>query len=183
MGFKEFKNIGLTRAIKLLSGAHHREVIYQQNEREFNLIDNAKIQKLIFSDYNQLVKEMILVESPFAETTIWLYMRDGYGLREVALALTKTKLIVASDALETNYQHWCSLDVDPCIETLELVPIYPLKFLTLSIFRNRRRNMFKARSYLTQYTIYGYTLFSNTDGKSHYCRLEFEFRWCTYACA
>lgn len=98
-----------------------------------------RIRKLLLSEYCEL-SEKILVESPFAETT-----RDGRGLRQVALGLTATKLIVAADILRSNPGFFCPPGVDASIESFELVSVYPLEYVTFSVFRRRRRRTLKAR--------------------------------------
>lgn len=102
-------------------------------------VEYNRIQKLLLSEYCDF-SDRVLVESPFAETT-----RDGRGLREVALGLTPTRLVIAADIFDTNQEFTCPPDLDPSIESLELVSVYPLEFVTLSIFRRRRRRTLKAR--------------------------------------
>ncbi|KAJ8667379.1 hypothetical protein QAD02_009041 [Eretmocerus hayati] len=103
-------------------------------------MENTRIQRLLRCEYSELLGDAVLVESPFAETT-----RDGQGLREVALALTNSKLIIAMDALNREWKFWCLPCVDPSIECLELVCIYPLEFVSLSVFRRKHRQALKAR--------------------------------------
>ncbi|XP_029674770.1 uncharacterized protein LOC115242528 [Formica exsecta] len=100
---------------------------------------NNRIRKLLLSEYCEF-SETILVESPFAETT-----RNGRGLRQVTLGLTPTRLIVAADVLQTNPAFICPSDIDVSIESFELVSVYPLEYVTLSVFRRRRRRTLKAR--------------------------------------
>ncbi|XP_016843788.1 uncharacterized protein LOC100678770 isoform X1 [Nasonia vitripennis] len=95
-------------------------------------MENARIHKLLLAEYEELAGEKILVESPFAETT-----RDGRGLGQVALGLTRTKLLVATDVFRNNELYRCLPGIDPSIETLELISVYPLEFITLSVFRRR----------------------------------------------
>ncbi|KAB0799908.1 hypothetical protein PPYR_07788 [Photinus pyralis] len=84
---------------------------------------------------------MVLVESPFAQTT-----RDGKGIRQVHLGLTPTKLILAADVLppvsmlDVTYLP----GVDPDIETFELVAVYPIECVNLSVFHRRKRQTLKA---------------------------------------
>lgn len=98
-----------------------------------------RIRKLLLSEYHEF-SETILVESPFAETT-----RNGRGIRQVALGLTPTRLIVAADILQTNPDFFCPPGIDASIESFELVSVYPLEYVTLSVFRRRRRRTLKAR--------------------------------------
>jgi len=98
-----------------------------------------RIRKLLLSEYREF-SETILVESPFAETT-----RNGRGIRQVSLGLTPTKLIVAADILQTNPSFFCPPGIDVSIESFELVSVYPLEYVTLSVFRRRRRRTLKAR--------------------------------------
>lgn len=93
----------------------------------------------MLSEYRDFF-ETILVESPFAETT-----RNGRGVRQVALGLTPTRLIVAADILQTNPDFFCPAGTDISIESFELVSVYPLEYITLSVFRRRRRRTLKAR--------------------------------------
>lgn len=98
-----------------------------------------RIQKLLLSEYCDF-SDTVLVESPFAQTT-----RDGRGLREVALGLTPSKLVIAADILNENPEFICPPDLDPSIESFELVSVYPLDCVALSVFRRRRRRTLKAR--------------------------------------
>lgn len=98
-----------------------------------------RIKKLLLSEYKEF-SDKILIESPFAETT-----RDGKGLREVALGLTPSKLIIATDVFRRKNDYTCFKNIDPSIESFELVSIYPLEYINLSIFRRRKRKTLKAR--------------------------------------
>ncbi|KAG5318446.1 GEFE factor, partial [Acromyrmex heyeri] len=98
-----------------------------------------RIRKLLLSEYHEF-SEIILVESPFAETT-----RNGRGIRQVTLGLTPTKLIVAADILQTNPGFFCPSCIDASIESFELVSVYPLEYVTLSVFSRRHRRTLKAR--------------------------------------
>ncbi|KAK6619458.1 hypothetical protein RUM43_012215 [Polyplax serrata] len=101
-----------------------------------------RIQKLLFSEYSDF-EDMVLVESPFAETT-----REGRGIRQVQIGLTPTKLVLATDIIK----HACDYPVaffpgciDAEIESLELISIFPIELVTLSVFRRRRRKVLKAK--------------------------------------
>ncbi|KAF7273640.1 hypothetical protein GWI33_013681 [Rhynchophorus ferrugineus] len=100
-----------------------------------------RVQKLLFSEYCDF-DDMVLVESPFAQTT-----KDGIGLRQVHIGLTPSKLILAADILPSvqsgNTSYNCI--VDPEIETFELIAIYPVECVTLTIYRRRKRQALKAR--------------------------------------
>ncbi|KAL7297593.1 hypothetical protein TKK_0009268 [Trichogramma kaykai] len=104
-------------------------------------MEYERIRRLLRSEYKDFGRagEQVLVESRFAETT-----RSGRGLRAVELGLTSNNLIVAADNFR-DAKYWCSKDCDPSIESLELVSVYPLEFLSLSIFRRKRRKALKAR--------------------------------------
>ncbi|XP_043288448.1 uncharacterized protein [Venturia canescens] len=102
-------------------------------------MQHKRIQKLLLSEYCDF-SDKILIESPFAETT-----RDGLGLCQVALGLTPSKLVIAADILKNNSEFTCPTDLDPSIESLELVSIYPLEFIALSVFCRRKRKTLKAR--------------------------------------
>lgn len=100
-----------------------------------------RVQKLLFSEYCDF-EDLVLIESPFAQTT-----KDGRGLRQVHLGLTPSKLILAADVLPA-----ISLEnvlynplVDPEIETFELIAIYPVECVNLSVYRKRKRQALKAR--------------------------------------
>ncbi|XP_017772699.1 PREDICTED: uncharacterized protein LOC108559845 [Nicrophorus vespilloides] len=100
-----------------------------------------RIQKLLFSEYCDF-EDMVLVESPFAETT-----RDGKGLRQVHLGLTPSKLVLATDIIpiaeDTSVTYMAG--VDPDIETFELIAVYPIDCVNLSVFHRRKRQSLKAR--------------------------------------
>ncbi|KAK0167344.1 hypothetical protein PV327_004754 [Microctonus hyperodae] len=113
-------------------------------------MEKNRIEKLLLSEYEDF-SDIILIESPFAETT-----RNGYGVREVALGLTSSKLIIATDILRSSNEFLYPSNIDPSIETLELVSIYPLEHVNLSIFCRRRRKTLKARL---------------TDGRANYFEL------------
>ncbi|KAF5280493.1 hypothetical protein FQA39_LY18038 [Lamprigera yunnana] len=99
-----------------------------------------RIQKLLFSEYCDF-EDMILVESPFAQTT-----REGRGIRQVHLGLTPTKLVLAADILPSvmEYETWYSCGIDPDLETFQLVAVYPVECLNLSVFHRRKRQSLKA---------------------------------------
>ena len=108
-----------------------------------------RVRRLLLAEYSELLDDRspgqdsldaLLVESPFAETT-----RDGRGVREVALGLTRTKLIVAADVLPSRHEYYCPKCLDASIESLELLSVYPLELVTLSVYRRRRRRSLKAR--------------------------------------
>lgn len=102
-------------------------------------VDQNRIKKLLASEYSDF-SDVILVESPFAETT-----RNGRGIRQVSLALTPSKLIVAADVFNEKSQFFCPRTLDPSIESFELISVYPLRCVNLSIFSRRRRKTLKAR--------------------------------------
>lgn len=119
-----------------------------------------RIQKLLFSEYCDF-EDMVLVESPFAQTT-----REGKGIRQVHLGkhppthtshqapqnpapvqgLTPTKLILATDKLlpanEAPFRYLPG--VDPDVETFELIAVYPLECVALSVFHRRKHKSLKA---------------------------------------
>ncbi|XP_044729467.1 uncharacterized protein LOC123292818 [Chrysoperla carnea] len=99
-----------------------------------------RIQKLLFSEYCDF-DDMVLVESPFAEAT-----RDGKGVRQVNIGLTPSKLIMAMDVIPSANESkpWCLHNIDPEIETFELISIYPIDCVNLSIFRRKKRQSIKA---------------------------------------
>ncbi|KAJ8964093.1 hypothetical protein NQ317_004946 [Molorchus minor] len=85
---------------------------------------------------------MVLIESPFAQTT-----KDGKGIRQVHLGITPSKLILATDVLPpVEFSSFSYIPgVDPEIETFELIAIYPVECVNLSIYRRKRRQALKAR--------------------------------------
>ncbi|XP_076235750.1 uncharacterized protein LOC143180102 [Calliopsis andreniformis] len=95
--------------------------------------EHNRIQKLLSSEYSDF-SDNILVESPFAETT-----RNGRGIRQVSLALTPSKLIIAADVFKDNSEFFCPRDLDPSIESFELISVYPLQYVALSVFNRRHR--------------------------------------------
>ncbi|XP_022912500.2 uncharacterized protein [Onthophagus taurus] len=99
-----------------------------------------RIQKLLFSEYCDF-EDMVLVESPFAQTT-----REGKGLRQVQLGLTPSKLVLATDILQTAELSPVTYipGLDPEIETFELVAVYPLECVNISVFHRRSRQSLKA---------------------------------------
>ncbi|GLV35769.1 uncharacterized protein CBL_01079 [Carabus blaptoides fortunei] len=99
-----------------------------------------RIQKLLFSEYCDF-EDMVLVESPFAQTT-----RDGFGIRQVQLGLTPTKLVLAVDILPPADESlvYCCNELDPEIETFELIAVYPIECVNLSVFKRKRRQSLKA---------------------------------------
>lgn len=102
-------------------------------------MEHKRIQKLLLSEYKNF-SDTILLECPFAQTT-----RDGVGLREVALGLTPKAFVIATDILKNNAEFICPSNIDPSIETLELVSIHRLEDVTLSIFRRNQRKTLKAK--------------------------------------
>ncbi|XP_043525979.1 uncharacterized protein LOC122537096 [Frieseomelitta varia] len=111
---------------------------FRHQTRNLELEEN-RIQKLLASEYSDFA-DAILVESPFAETA-----RNGRGIRQVSLGLTPSKLIVAADVFRGNSQFFCPPTVDPSIESFELISLYPLRCVSLSVFNRRRRKTLKAR--------------------------------------
>lgn len=102
-------------------------------------MEHNRIQKLLASEYTEF-SDTVLVESPFAETT-----RNGRGIRQVSLCLTPSKLIVAADVFKRNTGYICPRGLDPSIESFELISVYPLRCVTLSVFSRRHRKTLKAR--------------------------------------
>ncbi|KOC64947.1 Ras-specific guanine nucleotide-releasing factor RalGPS1 [Habropoda laboriosa] len=101
--------------------------------------EEDRIKKLLASEYSDFA-DTILVESPFAETT-----RNGRGIRQVSLGLTSSKLILAADVFTKNNQFFCPRSLDPSIESFELISLYPLRYVCLSVFNRRHRKTLKAR--------------------------------------
>ncbi|CAG9862694.1 unnamed protein product [Phyllotreta striolata] len=104
-------------------------------------MSDNRVQKLLFSEYSEF-EDMVLIESPFAQTT-----KDGRGIRQVHLGLTPTKLVLATDVLPpVDYVSfkYCP-GVDPLIETFELVAVYPVECVNLSVYRTKRSQALKAR--------------------------------------
>lgn len=113
-----------------------------------------RVQKLLFSEYCDF-EDMVLIESPFAQTT-----REGKGIRQVHigiflkvkltiienLGLTSSKLVLATDVLPPVEKSFIGFipGIDPDIETFELIAIYPIECINLSIFRRHKRQTLKA---------------------------------------
>ncbi|XP_028140313.2 uncharacterized protein LOC114334472 [Diabrotica virgifera virgifera] len=104
-------------------------------------MSDNRVQKLLFSEYCDF-EDMVLIESPFAQTT-----KDGKGIRQVHLGLTPSKLILATDVLPpveyVSFKY--SPGIDPEIETFELIAIYPVESVNLSIYRTKKNQSLKAR--------------------------------------
>lgn len=102
---------------------------------------NNRVQKLLFSEYCDF-EDMVLIESPFAQTT-----RDGEGIRQVHLGLTPSKLVMATDVLPpVEYVNFNYVPgIDPEIETFELIAIYPVECVSLSVYKRRKTQALKAR--------------------------------------
>ncbi|XP_046394947.1 uncharacterized protein LOC124162451 [Ischnura elegans] len=112
-----------------------------------------RIQKLLYSEYCDF-EDVVLLESPFAETT-----RDGQGVRQIQLGVTPSKLIIAEDYLRCDSEiedsddgkkifftkFLVSPDTDPDTETLELVSVIPIECVNLSVFHRRKKHTLKAR--------------------------------------
>ncbi|KAH1012291.1 hypothetical protein HUJ05_011472 [Dendroctonus ponderosae] len=131
-----------------------------------------RVQKLLFSEYCDF-EDLVLIESPFAQTTkegrglrqvhlgeleplaahlAWMLNPPTPGkmtpqqLKSLP-GLTPSKLILATDILppiqlENVAYNPC---IDPETETFELIAIYPVECVNLSIYRRKRRQAIKAR--------------------------------------
>ncbi|KAL3266400.1 hypothetical protein HHI36_010577 [Cryptolaemus montrouzieri] len=99
-----------------------------------------RVQKLLFSEYCDF-EDMVLIESPFAQTT-----KEGQGIRQVYLGLTPTKLVLATDVIPPVEKSCTRFTpgVDPDIETFELIAIYPVECVNLSVFSKQKRQALKA---------------------------------------
>ncbi|XP_019876319.2 uncharacterized protein LOC109604231 isoform X2 [Aethina tumida] len=104
-------------------------------------MSDCRVQKLLFSEFCDF-DDMVLLESPFAQTT-----KDGTGIRQVHLGLTPSKLILATDVLPPVNENITSYvpGIDPEIETFELIAIYPVTCVNLSVYHRKRRQALKAR--------------------------------------
>ncbi|XP_023029887.2 uncharacterized protein isoform X1 [Leptinotarsa decemlineata] len=104
-------------------------------------MSDNRVQKLLFSEYSEF-EDMVLIESPFAQTT-----KDGTGIRQVHLGLTPSKLVLATDVLPpveyVNFTY--SPLIDPETETFELIAIYPVECVNLSVYRRKKTQALKAR--------------------------------------
>ncbi|XP_043212256.1 uncharacterized protein LOC122376448 [Amphibalanus amphitrite] len=104
-----------------------------------------RIQRLLLSDEYYEFEELVLVEAAFAQVT-----RRGRGLRQVQIAVTPTKFIIATDELGGEdadslfYLAPDDVDSDADWDTLEMVSIVPIECVNLSVF-SRRRHKLKAR--------------------------------------
>lgn len=135
-----FKQFYLLRSFKKKFGSMQPTCKIRSRHRTRNLEqEQNRIQKLLASEYSDF-SDVILVESPFAETT-----RNGHGIRQVSLGLTPSKLIVAADVFKGNSRFFCPRTLDPTIESFELISLYPLRCVSLSVFNRRHRKTLKAR--------------------------------------
>ncbi|CAH0753914.1 unnamed protein product [Bemisia tabaci] len=102
-----------------------------------------RIQKLLFKEYSELA-EMVLVESPFAETD-----ENGNGIRQVYLGVTPTQLIIAGDQLKPSTEAAVAfprnMSPDPEIENFELLSVCAIESANLTIFKRKRRRTIKAQ--------------------------------------
>uniref|UniRef100_A0A4P6DA07 Uncharacterized protein n=1 Tax=Rhodnius prolixus TaxID=13249 RepID=A0A4P6DA07_RHOPR len=94
-----------------------------------------RIQKLLFNEYSDF-EDIVLIESPFAQTT-----KDGTGVRQVQMGLTPTKLILAGDIIEKFDPR---IQIDPDTGTLELLSLFPVECVNMSVYRRKNRNTLKA---------------------------------------
>lgn len=72
----------------------------------------------------------------------------GYNIKNIILilGLTPTKLVLAVDVLPPANESkvlWTE-NLDPEIETLELIAVYPVECVNLSVYRRKRRQSLKA---------------------------------------
>ncbi|XP_026467526.1 uncharacterized protein LOC113371096 [Ctenocephalides felis] len=116
-----------------------------------------RIQRLFMTEYKSL-DDMVLVESPFAETT-----KNGIGIRQVHIGLTPTKLIIAADLLPkaSAKNAFVPKCIDPRTETLELVTVCGVECVTLSVYHRRKRQTLKAHfcnSITTYYELGGFVM-------------------------
>lgn len=60
--------------------------------------------------------------------------------------MTPTKLVLAVDILPPAEESliYCCNDIDPEIETFELIAVYPIECVNLSVFKRKRRQSLKA---------------------------------------
>lgn len=96
-----------------------------------------RVQKLLLTEYIDF-HDTVLVESSFALVT-----SKGVGLQAVVLALTEKYLIQAADFFceDSSPQKTPFIDVE--IETLELISLWPLEFLSLKLCARKSRNYLK----------------------------------------
>ncbi|XP_039295163.1 uncharacterized protein LOC111055124 isoform X1 [Nilaparvata lugens] len=110
-------------------------------------MNTNRIQKLLFNEYSDF-EDVVLLESPFTETS-----EDGRGLRQVQMGLTTTKLILATDIIKSYDNNGTSfaycleagrIGIDPEIESLELVSLFPVEVVNLSVYHRKTRHTLKA---------------------------------------
>lgn len=104
-----------------------------------------RIQKLLLSEYTSFHvchPDPILVESNFAQVTC-----RGVGLRAVVLGMTRQFLIVATDVFDSDPDQSPTKkrNFDPEIETLELISLLPLDFISIKVCARKRRSYIKVQ--------------------------------------
>ncbi|KAI5741198.1 hypothetical protein M8J76_011383 [Diaphorina citri] len=104
-----------------------------------------RIQRLLYLDYKS-IKDIILLESAFAETN-----KCGLGVQQVYLALSSHNLFIATDDVGRACagtpsginKYYTSDSMDPAIESLRLVSMFPLDCVRLTVYKERTRNTLK----------------------------------------
>uniref|UniRef100_A0A1B0B6D4 Uncharacterized protein n=1 Tax=Glossina palpalis gambiensis TaxID=67801 RepID=A0A1B0B6D4_9MUSC len=96
-----------------------------------------RIQKVMIAEYNDIY-EPVIVENPFTQVT-----ECGQGLRQYHIGLTRTKLIFGCDDFDdcADLNSCLYREIDPEIETFQLVSLLPLQFVKLQFFRKQNRDI------------------------------------------
>ncbi|PSN55105.1 hypothetical protein C0J52_01874 [Blattella germanica] len=99
-----------------------------------------RIQKLLFSEYSDF-EDVVLVESPFAETT-----REGKGIQQIQIGLTPTKLILAAEVIQSANKADVLFHskLDLYVKNFEFISVFPIQCVNLSVFHRRARHTLKA---------------------------------------
>lgn len=93
-----------------------------------------RIQKLLLDEYKDF-DDTVLIESTFAEISNDNVKNYNKGIRQVQLAITPLKFIVANDKMNCKIKllkyNKNSYRLDPEIDTLELISILPLNLISI----------------------------------------------------
>ncbi|XP_018792969.1 PREDICTED: uncharacterized protein LOC108971389 [Bactrocera latifrons] len=93
-----------------------------------------RIQKLMLEEFREIY-EPVIVENPFTQVT-----DKGLGIRQYHIGLTPTKLVFGCDDFDqTDLDDVGYHNMDPEIETFQLVSLLPLQFLQVKFFRKQGR--------------------------------------------
>ncbi|XP_067635142.1 uncharacterized protein [Eurosta solidaginis] len=93
-----------------------------------------RIQKLLLEEFREIY-EPVIVENPFTQVT-----DDGEGIRQYHIGLTPSKIVFGCDDFDlTDLDDYGYHNMDPEIETFQLVSLLPLQFLLIKFYRKKGR--------------------------------------------